>query len=87
MGYIQLKKGPHEFGWNWHQTLIFGYKTRGKNILELIEYSLSELKKKLHISERQWNEQQSRSFRIFKIVFFDYEIQMRGRSYIFIIKS
>ena len=69
MGYIQLKKGPHEFGWNWHQSLIFGYKTRGKNIPELREYSLSELKKKLHISERQWNEQQSRSFRIFKIVF------------------
>lgn len=55
-------------------------------MLELREYSLSELKKKLHISERQWNERKAAVLEYLKL-FFDYEIQMRGRSYIFIIKA
>ena len=55
-------------------------------MIELKSYTLNELKTTLNISKRQWDERKSELLEYFKL-FFDYEIQMQGRSYIFNIKE
>lgn len=63
--------------------------TERKEMKKLIEckiYSLTELKKILKISKRQWEERKEEVLDYMKI-FFDYEITLKGRSYQFNIKE
>jgi hypothetical protein len=55
-------------------------------MIELKSYTLAELKSVLHISKRQWEERKEELLEYMKL-FFDYEISLKGRSYIFTIKE
>ena len=55
-------------------------------MLEQRIYTLTELKKVLKISKRQWEERKEELLEYMKI-FFDYEITIQGRGYCFVIKE
>lgn len=55
-------------------------------MIDIKSYSLTELKKVLSISNRQWDERKEEVLEHIKL-YFDYEIALKGRSYIFIIKQ
>lgn len=55
-------------------------------MIECKTYSLTEIKQILHISKRQWDERKEEVLEWLK-VFFNYEINLKGHSYQFIIKE
>lgn len=55
-------------------------------MIELKAYGLEEFKKVLNISKRMWDERKEELLEYFKI-FFKYRIEMKGRSYQFIIEE
>lgn len=58
----------------------------GEKMIELKEYSLTELKEVLGISKRQWEERKEELLNYLKF-FFDYELKPKGRGYCFNIKE
>lgn len=55
-------------------------------MIELKEYNLTEFKKVLHITKWQWEERKEELLQYLKL-YFDYEIQLKGKSYCFKIKA